>query len=299
MQDVWEGGSITEDEKELIRRCLPTGVDAPQNEDQLADLQEVVDACETVLRFEENDRGNGDWLTETGQAFPDAIRYYVHAVASEFHSETHDTNLEPPSEFLDALNENLLNEGSTIATTNYDGALYRGLCDRSSFKSYTTLDGFQGNPPCFHEALRRTHNKKGYYFHLHGSPLFVDDGADIRKLPREDVRNRTPASSRHLVLTHETYKTKIIDNSELLRAYWTKLSKLSNDFDRIVWLGHSGRDPHLNRFIARYFPAKPITIVEWNGAGNQAEREEYWKNKFSAREIKLIPMEKLTAFVDW
>lgn len=300
MASVWESDRITNDEKALIRRCLPSGVEAPEREDHLANLQRVVDACETVLEFENADRGGGDWLTDTGQSFPMAIRYYVHAIASEFHPEVHDLALEPPARFLDALNENLERYGSTVATTNYDGSLYRGLCDRSSFQSYKTLDGFQGYPLKFSESnLTRRTSRKGYYLHLHGSPLFIEEEGIIVKLPRDDIRNRTPHASRHIVLTHAKYKTQLIGSSALLSAYWTKLSQISDDFDRILWIGHSGGDHHLNSFIARYYPKTPITIVEWSGTGENSSRLQYWRSKFSDRVEEVLQLNSLCEFEAW
>lgn len=300
MSSVWESDRLMEDEKELIRRCLPVGVDQPTSEDHLSDLQRVVDACETVLEFEQGDRGKGDWLTDTGQAFPDAIRYYVHAIASEFHPEAHDPKLEPSGEFLDALNLNMEKEGSTIATTNYDGSLYRGLCDRSAFQSYATLDGFQGNPVRFHERnLHRRKPSKGYYLHLHGTPLFVEQNGGIEKVRREHIRMRTPHASKHIVLTHARYKTQLIGRSALLSQYWTALSKMANEFARIVWIGHSGSDHHLNSFIARYFPKLPILVVEWSGMGNHDERLGFWQDKFTERVNDVVQLDDLTSFSDW
>lgn len=300
MGSVWDSGRVMDDEKELIRRCLPDGVEQPMSEDHLADLQRVVDACDTVLEFENGDRQQGDWLTETGQAFPDAIRHYVHAVASEFHPEDHDPCFEPPRDFLDALNCNMEREGSTVATTNYDGSLYRGLCHRTSFKKYQTLDGFQGNPPKFDKAnLGRRNSNRGYYLHLHGSPLFVEQDGEIKKLRRENIRMRTPHASRHIVLTHAKYKNQLIGKSTLLSSYWTALSKISDEFDRILWIGHSGSDSHLNAFISRYFPKLPILVVEWSGMGDHGERLEFWRRKFTDRVEDVVQLDDLTTFSDW
>lgn len=301
MRDAWESDVLQDDEKELIRRCLPDGADRPTEEDELEDLQRIVNACATISEFELKDRLDAAWLTETGQAFPDAIRFYVHAVASQFHSEEHNAALEPPLEFLDALNSNLSASGSTIATTNYDACLYRPLNDRSAFRGYNTLDGFQGRPIRFAATnLRRQRDRKGYYLHLHGSPLFMTENGQHTKISREEIRQRRAIASSHIVLTNTKYKPQLISASPILSAYWKKLKDIRSDFERIVWFGHSGRDPHLNQFIARYFGTLPITIVEWSGVENQTDREHYWREKFQSNtELDLVRLDDICSFSDW
>lgn len=66
----------------------------------------------------------------------------------------------------------------------------------------------------------------------------------------------------------------------------------------VILFGYSGFDNHLNMLLRPYLNAKALRIVEWSGAGEQQEREQYWESKLGQAEA-VVRLDNVTEFVDW
>jgi hypothetical protein len=90
LQSSWDNEAVlNEQQRRLICDCLPQELiegelKAPTSEPELSNLQKVMDACDTIREFE-NEDANEQWLSQHGSSFPIAIRRYFHHAASLFH----------------------------------------------------------------------------------------------------------------------------------------------------------------------------------------------------------------------
>ncbi|WP_132460260.1 hypothetical protein [Rhodovulum marinum] len=129
LRDAWDDDEVlSEADRDLIRRCLNNeelieGEEEiwPRGENELDPLQKVLAACDLVRQFEREDQEG--WLTARGQAFPDAIRSFIHRAACYYHR----FNGSLPQNFVNPLVDFILESRSHVATLNYDDLLYRSL----------------------------------------------------------------------------------------------------------------------------------------------------------------------------
>lgn len=285
LQSAWDDPSVlTEDQKGLIRQCLPQSVIetdpavAPKSEDELDILQRILAACDEISKQEV---GNGPtWLTANGRMFPTAIKSYIHRAACHFHQGPYSL----PADFATPLKDFILSTRSHVATLNYDELLYRSFVGSEVFRGYSCMfDGFNG---AFDDAklVRRDPIRQCYYLHLHGSPLFYSThNGDIHKAGMSSLSSFAGYSSNHLVLTHVKHKTSVIAASPVLMSYWNRLAEACHESEAIVLVGYSGGDIHLNQLIRNYIGEKRLEIVERKKpdyAGNDGilTRQKYWNN---------------------
>lgn len=283
---------LTDVQKELIVECLAEqdAGERPKSEDDLDILHRVVTACDYLSSI---GREEIHWLSEHGQEFPCAIRTFITAVAWYFHN--HDAKLSndfltPLAAFIDATQ-------SHLATINYDNLLYQELIERQVLRGYdgSLVDGIPGSGFDEENLDRRYGRNFGYYMHLHGSPLFIDEeGRIIKQRQSEADEVATP----HIVLTHVEHKPSVIDASYLLKTYWKYFSKALRESERILLFGYSGLDTHLNRFIKARAKDKSICVVEWAGSGDIDERLEFWAEELGEG-VKLQHMESILDFHEW
>jgi hypothetical protein len=289
---VWNDAALlTTQEKAFIGRCLPTDVAMPSGEAQLSDLQLALSASELLDRL-----GNGPdhWLTAEGRSFPAAARRFVYHTAKQFH--LHETEL--PDAFLDALAGHLVQTRSHLATLNYDNLLYQPLIERRVLRGYEggLVDGFLADGFSDRNFERRPGRDFGFYLHLHGSPLFVDDGDRTIKLRQAALPSTWNVASRHIVLTHIDHKPAVIAASCVLQAYWNRLKTAIGEAETIVVFGYSGVDRHVNMQIRAAGAA--VRVVEWRGAGDNADRQRHWATEFG-RDVELVHMDNILEFTDW
>lgn len=297
---------VSAENKRLITSCLRADVlerdegTAPTSEEELADLQRVLNACEAILEFEAED-GVEDvfWLSEYGRKFPAAIRRYFHHAASQFHSN--DKRL--PEAFAAPLRTHILKGGVSVATLNYDDLLYEAFTGTEVFDDHVLRDGFLGGPFDFqkHEGWFKPATE-GWFLHLHGSPLFVDKDGKPRKIKRSALSAFRGDSSVHLVLTNADYKPGVIANSEILRAYWQKFEQLLQEAKKITVLGYGGGDLHLNSLLARTRDAQTIRIIARQGQDDASAIAQKWAERFLPREaghLQVVLLEDVMDFTDW
>ncbi|WP_145916912.1 hypothetical protein [Erythrobacter sp. QSSC1-22B] len=308
MTKVWRGQFLSDEQRELMMACLPAGLTEPSSEDQLATLQEIVAACETLLKI--RSEGPQHWLTEQGQDFPNAVQRFAFEVSRAMYVAKHPHGLNEgescglPGHFAGPLNEFVRTSQSHVATLNYDGLLVR---------SFRQAELFNGAPPILRDGfvddtfartnLFREGEFGGWYMHLHGCPLFRDKGVEtFGKLSEASLRrdtSRLKGVGTHVVLTHAMQKPSVISASRLLETYWEFLRLAIDEASEVVLLGYSGNDNHLNRLIAQRAADKPIRVVEWLGAGAATLREPFWKTQLGGNNVTLVQKEDVLLFTDW
>jgi hypothetical protein len=295
MDAAWNRrGRLSETQKEQIRLCVNVqGIeDRPHGEEHLDVLHVVGMACKLLNAIESP---NVHWLSAEGGTFPLAIEKYITSVAWHYHHFRRVL----PQRFVENLALFLQVTKSHVATLNYDNLLYQKLIELNILRGYfgPLVDGFYTTTGFNVDHLERKYNNSfGYYLHLHGSPLFIDYGDQIIKQRQGTVDESI--STPHLVLTHVKHKRSVIANSNLLSAYWQYFEKGLNESNRIILFGYSGLDIHLNQVIAKYAPGKIIYIIEWDGAGTEIERIDYWRDKLQS-DIHLNRLANILSFIDW
>jgi hypothetical protein len=220
---IWNSQRVSSSQKELISLCLSAqGVHdrKPQGEDDFDILHRAVGACQFLkdISFGANEN---NWLTDDGQLFPQEIQKFITSVAWHFHGYPRAL----PSGFVESLASFIRKTNSHVATLNYDNLLYQKLIEENILHGYDgyLVDGFHTRTGFNKQHLERKKKKTfGYYLHLHGSPLFVDDNG-ITVKQGQQIPWDVP--TKHLVLTYVKHKSSVIDNSEVLKVYWQYFGK--------------------------------------------------------------------------
>jgi hypothetical protein len=294
---VWDNADPgVQDYKKLIGNCLVAKgcLDKPTAEEDLDVLQMAISACDFLHSLAGE---QVTWLSQHGQNFPLVVRSYFHLVAKYFHSDWH----ELPQTFIDPLAGFLTNTRSHVATLNYDNLLYGPLITKKVLSGYSgsLIDGFR-NSGFSPDNLKRLYgNSFGYYLHLHGSPLFVDRSGQIVKMSYFDSMQSSDILGNHVVLTHVNQKPFIIEASTLLKTYWNHLEFALEESEAFILVGYSGEDKHLNDLVKGF--DKPITVVEWDGAGDFNVRKTFWLKtlRCSERNLDLQQMSSILNFNQW
>ncbi|WAT13709.1 hypothetical protein [Xanthomonas fragariae] len=262
---AWDGeGIFDEATRNLVRYCLvDAAAERPHSEDDMDALQLVVSSCDFLASMR---RGGAHWLSDHGQQFPAAVRRFLYQTALHFHQG----EKRLPLDFVDPLAAFLLDTKSHAATLNYDNLLYQRMIEKGVLEGYNgaLVDGMWscGFAP---KNLERKHSKNfGYYMHLHGSPLFVDQDGAIKKLAQGARGGDSDVVGSHIVLTHVKHKPNVIAASALLQSYWEHLERALLECDEVVLFGYSGCDLHLNELLERH-ARSVVRVVEWEGAGTQ------------------------------
>jgi hypothetical protein len=297
LEEIWQReGFLSEAQKQLIQRCLGRE-GAPNGEHELDTLHLAITYCKSL-----NEIGDGDvhWLNEDGQNFPEITAKYIHKVATRLHN--YDGSL--PVEFENSLVEFVKGTKSHIAPLNYDKLLYNSFIDNDVFGSYydtALVDGMRGGG-FLAEALERMYgNDFGYYLHLHGSPLFYNDGESVRKRNRNDLTLDVDEASEHIVLTHVKHKPSVIAGSRVLSTYWDYLRFALSEVEEVLLFGYSGLDKHLNVLLRPYLKSVQVKVIEWNGTDNNVgfgPRQAYWNNTLGGN-VTLRHFENITEFREW
>lgn len=290
---VWNGSDdFHPNHKRLVQSAIPglTAADHPSTERQLDQLQMAILSARFLRGFENQEVR---WLAEEAQQLPEAFARYIHEVAEYFH-ESHRVL---PFDFSQALARFVSDSASHIATLNYDNLLYDALANAGVLAGYngTLLDGFHRAGFANENMDRFNRARKGWFLHLHGSPLFVGN----RKMMREARNFFEPDEDAHIVLTHVAHKPILIEQSLILSTYWLRLHEAISESTKIVLFGYSGEDIHLNQSISDRAQGRTVVVVEWSGAGNQVEREAYWKKALKLQQVQLHRLDNILGFRAW
>ena len=303
LKSSWDNDEIlSNDQRRLICDCLPAGViegelKAPTSEPELSNLQKVLDACDTIKAFE-NEDANEQWLSQHGGRFPVAIRRYFHHAASLFHQGGKSL----PEEFANHLRKFVCDSGPDIVTLNYDDLLYEAFSGTPVFANHFLRDGFFDGELDFatHEGYFDA-NREGWFLHLHGSPLFVTREGEPKKITRDKLADYAGENSFHVVLTNADSKPSVIESSSILTQYWQKLDELLRDAEKITLFGYGGEDKHLNRLVGLNNTAH-IRVVCRSGDRTEEELDGKWRHLLRAtdeQKTEIVALKKLTDFVDW
>lgn len=293
LSHAWsDDGIFTPEHKHLVASAIP-GVDLqtyPSSEEQLDQLQMALVASDFLQSFE---TGDIRWLTEQSRQLPNAFRRFVHTVATYFHDSSHRL----PGLFVNPLADYVEKTKSHVALLNYDNLVYDAFRERQLLRGYAgaLIDGFHNTGFDKVNLDRYNTTRHGWYLHLHGSPLFVDN----RKVMGIERSFLNPTEQCHIVLTHVRHKRSIIDKSPILSEYWNRLGKALTEVDQVILFGYSGADLHLNEVIGDKCPNKPIFVVEWDGTGETDTRERYWQSVFKKLDVNLIQLKNILDFEDW
>lgn len=299
LADIWaKEGFLNPKQKNLIARCLGRN-GAPKGELELDQLHRAVTYCKALNQIGVERQAHSHWLTTDGQDFPDITAQYIHKVATQLHN--YDGNL--PSDFEKSLIDFVKNTKSHVATLNYDKLLYSSFIDNGVFsgtyQSTCLVDGMIDRGFSSDALERKCGNTYGYYLHLHGSPLFVNQDEKVLKLSRDELTLERNEASEHIVLTHVEHKPSVIAASRVLSTYWDYLRFALSEVQEVILFGYSGLDTHLNMLLRPYLGALSLRVVEWSGAGDEATRENYWKDKLAlenVKKMKIIRLDNITDF---
>ncbi len=299
-----EEGVLDEEQKQLICNCLDDeliegDLKAPTSEDQLQDLQKILDACDMIKAFETKDGApEQGWLSNHGKRFPIAIRKYFHHAASQFHNP----NKRLPIAFADQLRNFVRSDRPHIATLNYDDLLYECFTETDVFRHHMLRDGFFGEFNI--ESHRQFHDagKEGWFLHLHGSPLFVNQNGVPRKIVRSQLSDYVGNNSVHLVLTNAKSKPSVISNSQILSEYWTELAKILEKPTHVTLFGYGGGDLHLNKLLAQTSTDTNIRVICREGSKTPDQAVAFWRDTLSPKaneQIEVHQVKSLIGFNDW
>lgn len=293
LRKIWEtDGILSDDQKELICRCIGRS-HAPEGEHELDSLHLAVTSCETLGKI---GLGRVHWLSEEDQQFPVMTARYIHKVATYLHNYAG----ELPVEFIQSIVKFVKETKSHVATLNYDKLLYSSFIENDVFNGYDgyLIDGMIDQGFSADNLERYYDHDFGYYLHLHGSPLFINNNGCVKKLSRDQLTLEDERIGRHIVLTHVKHKPEVIAASDALSAYWDYLRFCLAESEEVVLFGYSGLDTHLNVIVRPYLKENKLRVVEWTGAGNRQERINYWKQKLS-KDLNLVQLDNVTEFDDW
>ncbi|MCG5054090.1 MAG: SIR2 family protein [Myxococcales bacterium] len=291
---VWEAPMALEPEqKALIKSCLKAqGVGThPRGEGDLDVLHRALIACSFLKDLPE---GEAKWLTDHGADFPAATMSYFTRVAWHLHRSPKPL----PDAFVKPLVDFLQSTRSHLATVNYDNLLYQRLIAAKVLQGYDgcLVDGFYSEGGFAPTNLDRRYGKNfGWYLHLHGTPLFIDDSSG--RTTKQAQNEANPYPTRHLVLTHVSHKRSVIDASPVLSEYWRRLRLALHESDGVTVIGYSGCDEHLNETIKSSQTSSRL-VVEWTGAGQEDARRAYWAERIGDG-VHLIRLDSVLDFTDW
>ena len=304
---VWnKGGDYTLDyiNKQLLLKCIGSTSDSPpKSESELLSLHSFLRSFSDLKSYETNDL---KILLDNVRDFDVAVKRYFTMVSMYFHNH----NVEIPEIFKENFEKFVRKYRCHIATLNYDDLIYKIIIDRNLHED---LNGrayglnftlVQGNPTIFNEEnlSRKFNSNHSWFMHLHGSPLYVENGGATQKLSTQWVNEALLQDSemigKHIVLQHFDAKVEVITQSKLLASYWKYFFKALNESDEIVLFGYSGQDKHLNEVINLFIEKKSlkVKIVEWSGAENS---KDYWKNIFEKLDkdsLKLIQLDNIMEY---
>lgn len=302
----------------LIWSCIDhdSGWEQSQfTEDNLQTVVKFMGYCKEMAAIERDDIG---WLSENGRNFSKYVREFNFNIAKYLAIEASghiknkisadmfrifdaqckgkDVSDIPIKRYLKKLCEFVRNTKSHVATLNYDTILYDAFIeDDILFGTRGSLiDGFlpEGFKPPILDRSKRPY--LGYYLHLHGSPLYYDEGKTVCKLKRSQLDNTVFDDSggreygRHIVLTHSDEKMNNINSSQVLCEYWERLKEAIAESNSILLFGYSGLDKHLNDLIRITRGNKRLTVIEWDDPTvENEERIRFWEERLCQKDAEL------------
>lgn len=255
-------------------------------EERLKHHYDAIQAIITLTKIKKNT--NQEWLHHNAVDFRRYFRSFITNAASYFFD--YETGFEENISSLQNFIQNLKNfieiNNTHIMTLNYDRLIYEQIvnCDRLKEK---LTDGFNPRDGGFkRQILENYYGCRGYYLHLHGSPLFYSDV--INKVINKDsyydypnnINNKNYLRN-HIILCATSQKPTRITSSSLLKAYWYFYQKALAQSEKIILFGYSGNDPHVNSVLTKHLSEKDIIVVEYSGLDDIKSRRIFWEKKLA------------------
>jgi hypothetical protein len=273
---------------QLRIKQLVTNGDNLLTEEQLEKHYGVIHACTMLQRYESTDL---NWLDPRARDFPYQFQKFIENTAWHFFQYDNLTLME---NFVKHLKHFIQHNHTHLVTLNYDKLIYSSFVnDDEIMNGYhgELVDGFYRDGFRPHQLIRQFDNHFGWYLHLHGSPLFytcpktnlvkkslLTDTYDI--LQNQGIRE-------HIVLCSYKLKATRIQQSDLLSTYWHYFLAALNESNKIIVLGYSGNDQHINFEINRWLKdtktikGKSILVVEYKDEqDSDLQRRQFWSSKF-------------------
>ncbi len=327
MPKVWEDFCCDDQaqrERKLIAGCLK-GVDeesGPTREDQLMGAQLAQFGHELICHAVEKEE-HGSWFTQAASNYPAAIAKYIYNVARQLDENSREYLADQKFvQFTKGLIPFIAETKSHVATLNYDTLFYSAfneeqdiegskyqLC-KPKFWQTSLSDGYRTTGFNEDHFKPPSDNDFGYYLHLHGSPLFVDNGEkQAAKLMRHQLADHQPRSAQHIILSDGKLKLLLIQRSEILTLYWKMLGKALEEAEEIILFGYGGADLHLNEMVKRKAGDKAKFVIEWKGTQHWSEGNEVlepqeidpkaaWKERLGAK-TTVIQADDILEFSHW
>lgn len=256
------------------------------SEEQLDKHYAVIQACLMLNKIESH--SNLEWLHPNAKQFPENFRSFIADTAWYFFDYvcTDAVKSSQLDKFIENLKTYISKNNTHLATLNYDGLIYDRIVNSEimNLSGGRLIDGFHVRQGGFHPSHLSGDNRN-YYLHLHGSPLFYSDF-------EKDIVNKdsykTYANNKanidylreHLILCKTSLKLSRISNSPLLNSYWDFFKSSLLQSQRIILIGYSGNDLHVNAEIANARGGREIFVVEYSDqAMGKREREIDWGAK--------------------
>lgn len=312
VKTIFSGSELSKEDKQRIIQLCQNNI--PSQESEFETLQKTVWSCKNLQKYETEIK----WLTEDARKLSesfDRLKHYVSKHFFDYYKLKEECFSSEQSsfqifcrKFKDFIKDDNIN--SHIFTLNYDSLLYNEfLQDEDIFNGYDgkLIDGLMDSGFSSHALERKFARKFGYYLHLHGSPIVFENLENKNILKTKYDKNNKEWNlsdhiSKHIVLTHERLKTTIIDESILLRTYWNYFQKSLSETSRLIIIGYSGNDTHINGAISRYLPHNStIIIIQREGS---EKKEPYWSKKLAylkqgEEKEKKINILRYSNILDW
>ncbi len=296
LENAWNSSSsFTSYHKQLVTSAISGASEKgyPKSEDQLDKLQMALVALKFLNSFEKEN--SAEWLNGKSRDLPHAFQTFIHAAAVYFH----DSDEALPKEFIENLARFINDSKSHVAVLNYDNLLYDALTKIEILKGYSgaLIDGFHRDGFRSSNLDRHDSYKLGWYLHLHGSPLYIDN----KKIMRNGRDQLDPTHASHIVLTHVKHKPSIVNASPILSEYWKRFDSALDESEKIILFGYAGNDNHLNNRVVLGAGAvrKPVHIIEWGGADDVEKRGTFWNTKLSGCNVTVHHLQNILEFADW
>ncbi len=307
---IWNEESLDDISKKMLLQCIGQKDDTPpQSEDELLRLHSFLKSFTDLKSFETTEI---EILQDKVRNFDVAVKKYFTKVAMYFHG--HDVKIS--DEFKANFALFVRHNSAHVATLSYDDLVSQMILDESLHvddlgssygPTFTLVDGFCGTPLKFSERnLVRLYDSSNHswFMHLHGSPLYVQNGSQVNKLKKSEIDETLSQDPEvlgsNIVLQHFDVKAEIITQSNLLASYWTYFNRALSESNEVVFFGYSGFDKHLNILIDIFLgrDGTTVKVVEWSGSKNS---KEYWKGKLkngTDENIEHVPLDSIMEF-EW
>jgi hypothetical protein len=285
LQKAWS--QLNLDIQTRIKNLITNGDDL-LTEQQLEKHYEVIRACVMLQRFESN---STKWLDRDAKDFPLHFQKFIENTA--WHFCNYDGNEGNLMNLIKCLKYFIQHNYTHLITLNYDKLIYSNFAtDDEIMNDYSgqLVDGFLKGGFRSQQLNREFGRRFGWYLHLHGSPLFYtcsETNLVKKTLLTDTLDQRNKQGLReHIILCNINLKSNRIAQSELLFTYWHYFLAALDESEKVIFLGYSGNDSHINHEIENWMrntksiKNKTIQVIEYaDSKFSDADRQTFWSSQ--------------------